>query len=81
MSYLIRNASCSPSDEMNEASVSERGLKGVFKLKGKLYDVYLDENEIVWTLQGELSSGILVSILKSVAYLESVARLFVTLVS
>lgn len=51
MSYLIRNASCSPSDEMNEASVSERGLKGVFKLKGKLYDVYLDENEIVWTLQ------------------------------
>lgn len=43
---------------MNQAGVAERGLKGVFKVQGKAYDVYLDENEIVWTLQGELSSGI-----------------------
>lgn len=43
---------------MNEISESERGLKAVFKVQGKLYDVYLEENEIVWTLQGELSSGI-----------------------
>lgn len=43
---------------MNEISESERGLKAVFKVQEKLYDVYLDENEIVWTLQGELSSGI-----------------------
>nr|XP_058960896.1 ceramide kinase-like isoform X3 [Pocillopora verrucosa] len=42
---------------MNEISESERGLKAVFKVQGKLYDVYLDENEIVWTLQGELSSA------------------------
>ena len=34
------------------------GLKGVFKVRGKAYDVYLDRNEIVWTLQGELNTGI-----------------------
>lgn len=45
---------------MNAASVEEggEGLKGVFKVKGKAYDVYLDRNEIVWTLQGELNTGI-----------------------
>jgi len=26
-------------------------LKGVFKIRGKLYDVYLDGEEVVWTLQ------------------------------
>jgi len=34
-------------------------LKGVFKIRGKLYDVYLDGEEVVWTLQGELNTGIL----------------------
>lgn len=45
---------------MNAASADERdeGLKGVFKVQGKLYDVFLDGNEIVWTLQGELKTGI-----------------------
>jgi len=36
----------------------ERYLKGVFKVQGKAYDVYLDRDEIVWTLQGELNTGI-----------------------
>lgn len=45
---------------MSERGVDERGegLKGVFKVQGKTYDVYLDRNEIVWTLQGELNTGI-----------------------
>lgn len=45
---------------MSEADVGKRGegLKGVFKVQGKPHDVYLDRNEIVWTLQGELNTGI-----------------------
>lgn len=45
---------------MNEAGLDERGegLKGVFNVHGKAHDVYLDRNEIVWTLQGELNTGI-----------------------
>lgn len=34
-------------------------LKAVLKISGKLHDVFLDEEEIVWTLQGELNAGIL----------------------
>lgn len=33
-------------------------LKGVFKIRGKLYDVYLDGEEVVWTLQGELNTAV-----------------------
>ena len=45
---------------MSERGVErdERYLKGVFKVQGKAYDVYLDRDEIVWTLQGELNTGI-----------------------
>ena len=38
---------------------SLKSLKGVFKVSGKLHDVCLDEEEIVWTLQGKLNTGIL----------------------
>lgn len=56
-----RNVSVPYSDEMSERGVDkrdERYLKGVFKVQGKAYDVYLDRDEIVWTLQGELNTGI-----------------------
>ncbi|XP_020606433.1 uncharacterized protein LOC110045178 isoform X3 [Orbicella faveolata] len=44
---------------MSERGVDKRGeeLKGVFKVQGKTYDVFLDRSEIVWTLQGELNTG------------------------
>lgn len=32
-------------------------LKDVFKVRGKFYDVFLDGEEIVWTLQGALDTG------------------------
>lgn len=37
---------------MSERGVDEwgEGLKGVFKVWGKIYDVYFDRNEIVWIL-------------------------------
>ena len=40
-------------------SEHREALNGVFKIRGKLYDVYLDGEEVVWTLQGELKTGIL----------------------
>lgn len=36
---------------------SLKSLKGVFKVSGKLHDVCLDEEEIVWTLQGSEHAG------------------------
>lgn len=50
--YVVRNFLNINSDEMSERGVDEwgEGLKGVFKVWGKIYDVYFDRNEIVWML-------------------------------
>ena len=63
---MIRNASfilnyneiVSMAPECHDETV----LKGVFKIQGKLYDVYLDLEEVVWTLQGTSNTGTTVNI-------------------
>ena len=42
---------------MTDDNVESITLKGVFKVRGKFYDVFLDGEEIVWTLQGALDTG------------------------
>lgn len=43
---------------MAAADGEAQTLKGVFKIRDKVYDVYLDDEEVVWTLQAELNTGI-----------------------
>ncbi|XP_067023571.1 ceramide kinase-like isoform X2 [Acropora muricata] len=40
-----------------QGETSPPKLKAVLKINGKLHDVFLDEEEIVWALQGELNAG------------------------
>ena len=51
----MRNASLS--SKMTDENVESTTLKAVFKVRGKFYDVFLDGEEIVWTLQGALNTG------------------------
>ncbi|CAH3180695.1 unnamed protein product [Porites lobata] len=41
---------------MTDDNVESTTLKAVFKVRGKFYDVFLDGEEIVWTLQGALNT-------------------------
>ena len=46
---------------MTDDNVESTTLKAVFKVRGKFYDVFLDGEEIVWTLQGALNTGTVLS--------------------